>query len=88
MLSLNHIRDRVGASIRSATSDAARWSDSPLSRRHRSGDDDEQRHGCSLARRDAISLVLLCRSGVVVGLHIAPDPAAELTPIGMYDAVL
>jgi len=56
MLSLNHVGDRVGASIRGAKSDAARWRDSPLCRRHRSGHDDEQRHGGILARRDAISL--------------------------------
>jgi hypothetical protein len=56
MLSLNQVGDRVGASIRRAESDAARWRDSPLSRRHRSGHDDEQRHGGSLARRDESSL--------------------------------
>ena len=30
MLSMNHVGDRVGASIRGAESDAARWRDSPL----------------------------------------------------------
>jgi hypothetical protein len=69
MLSPHRVGDRVGASIRGAMSDPARWRDSPLSRRHRSGHDDEQRHGGSLARRDAISLVLLCRSGIVVGVR-------------------